>query len=912
MESKDVRVETSGDVSMPNLTMELSKQGLSEAAVVADREQVNILIVDDHPENLLALEAVLATEGQNLVKARSGREALRCLLKQDFALILLDVEMSDIDGFEVAELVHKRHRSHHVPIIFLTAVNKSDTHVFRGYSVGAIDYLFKPFSPDVLRGKVSAFVELYRKTEQSRQQTELLLRKNRELDEINQKMSALYEELEARNRQLQVETTFTDTILDTVASLVLVQNRRGHIVRFNRACEETSGYIGNQVKGLCPWDLFLGKEEEQIALDDFDQLLAGTTNIQRENDWITRHGTRRIIAWTATPVAGRNGTVEYVISTGIDVTEQKRAEQEREQYIREQSARSEAEAHARRTEFLADASSVLSSSMDYEKILLTIPRLATPMLADFCFVCVAEPEDSIFRIQTSQFDSSQQDTLQQLHAHTSGFDRLDGTLADVIKAGKSILMQNTSESELKQLLESSSHFAPLRERHIRSAMFVPFQSGGRVLGVMGLLRSESNRDYGSDDLLVAEDLARRAALALDNSRLYQQSQNANHAKDEFLAMVSHELRTPLNSILGWSRMLHGGRLDAANIRRGLETIERNAKAQVQLIEDLLDVSRIIVGKLRLNITAVEMGPVVEAAMDAVRPMAELKGISLESKIEATVGPISGDPDRLQQVIWNLLSNAIKFTPDQGRVEVTLRRTNAHVQVQVRDTGKGVSSDFLPYMFERFRQGNTGVTRSHGGLGLGLAIVRHLIELHAGTVQAQSDGEGKGTVFTIDLPIRAVHQRPSDPDSEVPAVFKGYRESQPLEGLRVLVVDDEADARDLVGTVLEQYGATVVSASSAVEALEKLEACSPSVLICDIGMPETDGLSLIQDIRSRSAVQSRCIPAMALTAFSMPADQERILQAGFEMYVPKPVEPLDLVSAVCRLSGRANVKAQRRS
>ena len=887
---------------MSNLPTRGSEQEPSDPLAVTDEREVSILVVDDHPENLLALESVLETQGQKIVKAQSGREALRYLLKQDFALILLDVEMPDLNGFDVAEMVRCRKRSRDVPIIFLTAVNKSDSHVFRGYSVGAIDYIFKPFAPEVLRCKVSAFVDLYRKTEESKQQAELLGRKNRELDQINQKMTLLYQELEARNHQLQMETAFTGTILDTVASLVLVQNRRGQIVRFNRACEETSGYSSSEVKGLCPWNLFLSKQEEQIALADFDQVLAGMT-IERETSWITRGGGHRVIAWSRTPVAGHDGTIEYIISTGIDVTERKRAEKEREQYIREQVARSEAEAHARRTEFLADASSVLSSSMDYETILSTIPRLPAPLLADFCFACVAENEDSSFRVVVSPLESDDRGIFQELHNRT--VDRLDDPLAHVIRTGESVVMRSISESDLQQLVESFKHFTILRELPISSAMFVPLQSGGRALGVMGLLRFNPNCGYGQDDLLVVEDLARRAALALDNSRLYQESKTANQAKDEFLAVVSHELRTPLNSILGWARMLHDGKLDGANIQRGVETIERNARAQVQLIEDLLDISRIVVGKLRLNISAVAMDRVVEAAIDAVRPMAELKGISLEADIDTSAGPISGDPDRLQQVIWNLLSNAIKFTPEGGKVAVALRRDNTHVQVEVSDTGKGVTSDFLPYAFERFRQANTGVTRSHGGLGLGLAIVRHLIELHGGTVRAQSEGEGTGSVFTVDLPIRAVHQR--EPMAEAPG--KEYRESKPLEGLLVLVVDDQADALDLIGIVLEQYGASVLTASSAAEALEKLASSAPSVLICDIGMPETDGLSLIQSVRSQSPEEGGCIPAMALTAFTMQSDRDRILQAGFEVYVPKPVEPADLVAAVSRLTGRISVKAQ---
>ena len=331
-----------------------------------------------------------------------------------------------------------------------------------------------------------------------------------------------------------------------------------------------------------------------------------------------------------------------------------------------------------------------------------------------------------------------------------------------------------------------------------------------------------------------------------------------------------------------------------------------------MIEDLLDVSRIIVGKLRLNICAVEIAPVLEAALDAIRPMAELKGIQIESKIDATAGVISGDPDRLQQVIWNLLSNAIKFTPENGRVEVALQRTQSHLQIIVSDTGKGMSPEFLPYVFERFRQSNTGLTRSHGGLGLGLSIVRHFIELHAGSVHAHSPGEGKGSKFTIDLPIRAVHLRASEIESDRPPFRQRYKDSRPLEGLSVLIVDDEPDARDLVSAVIERYGGSAITACSASEALNRLETCSLAVMICDIGMPDVDGLSFIKGLRTRPPEHGGRTPAIALTAFNMPEDRDLSLQAGFEMYIAKPVEPAELVSPICHLSGRTSVKVQRQS
>ncbi len=873
---------------------------------------VKILIVDDHPENLLALEAILDEPGQVAVKAHSGREALRCLLNEDFALILLDVELGDMDGFEVAAMIRGRQRSSGVPIIFLTAVSKSETQVFHGYSVGAIDYLFRPFAPEVLRCKVAGFVELYRTTEQARQQAELLLRKNRELDEINQKLNVLYRELETRNRELQTERDFTDTILDRVASLVLVQNPQGQIVRFNRACEEISGYSSEEVRGLCPWKIFEGTEGEKVAIADFSQFLSGTKNIQRESDWVTKDGDHRIIAWSGTAVTRSDGTLEHVISTGVDITDRKQAEKERVRFIQEQAARSEAEASARRTAFLADVSSLLASTIDYQETLAIIPGLASPVLADLSLAWVLEPDNSGARIELSQSEADTTTVWRQLRDYQPDLSRKENPLVRVLTSGRSIVMQEVSESELQALAQNSRHLELLKQLQIKSFIMVPLQSRGRVMGVLALFATQSNRHYRPTDLLVAEDLAHRAALALDNSRLYLESQNANHAKDEFLAMVSHELRTPLNSILGWAGMLRDGKLDSTDIQRGIETIERNAKTQVQLIEDLLDVSRIVVNKLRLSIGTVEMEPVIAAAVDAVRPMAQVKGIQIESSIDRSTGPISGDPVRLQQVIWNLLSNAIKFSPQNGRVEVALRRTQSHIQVRVSDSGKGISSEFLPYVFERFRQAHTGMARAYGGLGLGLAIVRHLVGLHGGTVCAESAGEGKGSAFVVDLPIRAVHLRSAEACSEQATSLRQHQEPQPLQGVSVMVVDDEADARDMISTVIEQHGASAIRAGSAAEAFAKLEICSPAALICDIGMPEMDGLSFIRSLRARPAERGGRTPAMALTAFAMPEDRERSLQAGFELYVAKPVEPVDLVSAVCRLCGKTSVKAQSQS
>ncbi len=385
---------------------------------------------------------------------------------------------------------------------------------------------------------------------------------------------------------------------------------------------------------------------------------------------------------------------------------------------------------------------------------------------------------------------------------------------------------------------------------------------------------------------------------------------ANRLKDEFLATVSHELRTPLNAILGWATMLRSKDLDAAMVSRALGTIERNARAQNQLIEDLLDVSRIISGKLRLNVRPVALVSVIDAAIDAVRPAAEAKGIRIQSILDPASGPISGDPDRLQQVFWNLLSNAVKFTPKEGRVQIRLERINSHIEVIVSDTGQGIRPDFLPYVFDRLQQADSSTTRIHGGLGLGLAIARHLVELHGGSVQADSAGEGQGATFTVILPIAIF--RPASPDME--RVHPTISDQVPLmsetrlDGLTVLVVDDEADARELLAALLERSGAKVMTAASAAAALAVLTQNAsdqrPNLLVSDIGMPGEDGYMLIRQVRALPPEQGGTIPAIALTAYARTEDRIKSLSSGFDSHVPKPVEPAEFITVVTSLINRS--------
>lgn len=399
----------------------------------------------------------------------------------------------------------------------------------------------------------------------------------------------------------------------------------------------------------------------------------------------------------------------------------------------------------------------------------------------------------------------------------------------------------------------------------------------------------------------------RAKLLVQEQKARAEAEKLNRLKDEFLSTVSHELRTPLNAILGWSQILRTTQVDEARLHSALETIERNARSQAQLIDDLLDISRIITGKIRLNVRTVALSPVIEAALETVRPAADAKRIRLQSVLDPFAGPVLGDSERLQQIVWNLLSNAIKFTPKGGRVQVCLQRINSHIEIIVADTGQGISPEFLPYVFERFRQADSSITRSFGGLGLGLAIVHQLVESHGGTVHAESPGEGQGATFTVKLPLMAIGAIGTELERVHPAVGGNvpFDDSLRLDGLRILIVDDDADMLDLLSYTLEVCGAEVRVATSANEAISILTGSSIplDILISDIGMPDEDGYSLLRRVRALEPEEGGKIPAIALTAFARVQDRRAALLAGFQSHVAKPVEPAELVAVIANIAGR---------
>lgn len=580
------------------------------------------------------------------------------------------------------------------------------------------------------------------------------------------------------------------------------------------------------------------------------------------------------------PTTNSKAQIEDVLAYVIDVTEQVRLE--------------------RNQRFLAQASEVLASSLDYQTTLERVAQLAVPELADWCTVHIVKENGSIEQIAVAHIDPAKLQWAEQIrHKYPLNPNDPRGA-AWTLRTGKSDLLPDIPDELLVQAASDPEHLEILRSVGFKSVMTVPLRTQNKILGVISFIAAESGQRYDQSSLQLAEELAHRASLAIDNAQLYRIAQSdrakaeaANRVKDEFLAVLSHELRSPLNPILGWTKLLRSKRLNPAKADQALETIERNAKLQAQLIEDLLDVSRILQGKMSLNVAPVNLTATIQAALETVRLAAEAKNIQIHTTLNHVSGTVSGDINRLQQVFWNLISNAVKFTPSGGRVEVQLEQAGMYAQIQVKDTGIGITPEFLPYVFEYFRQEDGATTRKFGGLGLGLAIVRHLTQLHGGTVTADSPGQNLGATFTVRLPLNFVEQKLSLDDSHLENV-------PDLTGLRVLVVDDDADMRDLAEFILTQAGAQVTTAACALQALTLLNESVPDLLVSDIGMPEMDGYSLIQQIRQYPPQKGGTLPAIALSAYAGEINQQQALQAGFQQHLAKPINPDELIRAIATI------------
>jgi PAS domain S-box-containing protein len=574
-----------------------------------------------------------------------------------------------------------------------------------------------------------------------------------------------------------------------------------------------------------------------------------------------------------------------------------------ELYDEQRAARAAADHSRRRASFLAEAGSVMSASLDYHDTLKAVAQLAVPAVADWCAVDMVDGRGGLERLAVAHVDPEKVALARQLQERYPADPGAPGGIHHVIRTGKASFMTRIPPARLEAVARDDEHRRIIRELNLHSYMCVPLMAQDKAFGAITFVSAESGREYSEDDVRFAQDLAVRASLAVENSRAYARVREVSRLKDEFLATLSHELRTPLNAVLGYARMLRMGTLGPEKSGPALEVLERNAVALKQIIEDVLDVSRIVSGRMRLDVEAVDLPSVLHEATASVMPAAAAKGVQVETVIESLDTRVSGDPGRLQQVVWNLMSNAIKFTPKGGRVQLRLSRVNSHIEIAVTDTGIGIAPDFLPFVFEPFRQADATFSREHGGLGLGLGIAKQLAELHGGGIFARSEGTGRGSTFLVTLPLKnglpgpppAKHEtevadRPIPPPESAPS----------LAGVCVLAVDDEVDSVRLLKAVLENAGASVITATSAETALDLLRNDAPDVMVADIGMPQMDGLQLIRAVRQMDE-PARSIPAAALTAYARPEDSVNSLSSGFQMHLVKPIDPVELAVAISRLA-----------
>jgi PAS domain S-box-containing protein len=679
---------------------------------MSSRQPVNILMVDDQPGKLLSYETILAEMGENLIRANSGNEALEMLLRKDIAVVLVDVCMPELDGFELASMIRSHPRFERTAIILISSVMVEDGHRLKGYDSGAMDYVSVPIVPEILRAKVAIFADLYRKTD-------ALAQLNRELEERVQQRTAEIEN--AAELLRESEQRFRLLVENVQDYSVLMLDPEGRISNWNTGTERLYRYQEDEIVGRHFSAFFLPEDREDGRPARLLQVAAAEGHSQDEGWRVRKDGSGFWASVVITALHDPQGNLLGFSKIAHDLTDRKRAEEERV-----------------------------------------------------------------------------------------------------------LLLKN------------------------------------------------------------AED-ARR------------ESDAANQLKDEFLAVLSHELRTPLNAITGWAHMLQAGGLDYETQRKAVDTINRNALLQARLISDLLDVSRIVSGKLHLELKPVDLPAVVRAAIDTLRVAMEDKEIRIDVALQCDPGLIRGDAFRLQQVVWNLISNAIKFSPRKGNIQVSLAKKDSNVELTVQDDGPGIRPELIPHIFEPFRQGDASSTRSHQGLGLGLAIVRNLLQLHGGMVQAMNREDGSGALFKVALPFNiSVPQAigieaPVDPNRM--ETVDWLKSGASIRNARILIVDDEADAREVVSLILERCGAKVFVASNAGEAFEILLQEQPDVLVADIEMPGEDGYSLVRRIRLLPADRCGRTAAIALTAHAAAHDLPRLMKAGFQRHVPKPLQPGELISAI---------------
>ncbi len=686
-------------------------------------------------------------------------------------------------------------------------------------------------------------------------------------------------------------------LVENANDIVYTLDFEGRLTSVNKAAELITEYSHNELLQMRINDI-LTPESRETGIQMFDRKLSGQERTNYEVDLEAKSG-HMVTLEISSRLSFKDGQPIGVQGIARNITARRRAEEA----LREADQRALSE-----YERLLERISSLAQSLGTARNLLTIFR----GLRDFTVASV--PCDGLF---VSLYDPIR-DERTACYGWGDGYEIDTSELPPmpVSATGPNSRAVRTGEIVITDDYMSATSanpgiiVGPDNGLRPQSSLAVPMAVMGRIVGTIEIQSYEESA-FSEESVTAMRMAANLAAVAIENVRLLDRESSAraaaeesNRLKDEFLATVSHELRTPLTAILGWSRMLETGSLEGDAAMRAIETIRRNAKAQSQIIDDILDVSRIITGNLYLDLNPIELAPVIEAAINVVRQTAEAKGIQIETTLGSDPAVVSGDASRLQQVIWNLVSNGVKFTASGGRVRVSLHQLATEVQITVADTGRGISPEFLPFAFDRFRQADSTTTRQHGGLGLGLAIARHIVEIHGGSITAASQGDGQGATFTVSLPLLdSVTKTRGSSNSGIADSQAITEDRTSLSGLHVLLVDDDEDTLELMSAALTTRNAKVTAVSSAGEALEALKVCRPDVLISDIAMPGADGYELIQKIRALDLAANGNIPAVAISAYAKEEDRARAFSSGFQGYLAKPVELAELIQAVAQAAGR---------
>ena len=826
-----------------------------------------VLVADDNADMRDYLARILR-QRYDVDVVGDGRAAMERISARLPDLVLADVMMPVLDGFSLLKEIRGHEHTRLLPVILLSARAGEEARI-EGLEAGADEYMVKPFSARELLAGVASQLELSR----LRRETERALRHRSE-----------------QYQMLLAAKAYLAAIVDSAEDAIISKDLQGIIQSCNASAERLFGYAPGELVGQ-PVRILIPPDRQSEEDDILASLRAGGRIEHVETVRVTKDGRYVDVALTLSPVRDESGTIIGASKIARDITAMKHAEAERVRLLQE---------NAKVTETLNDVGAIVASDLDRDKVVQAVTDAATALTT-------AEYGAFFYNVVNETGEAYTLYTISGAHREAFAkfpMPRNTEVFEPTFKGMGAVRSADITQDP--RYGHNAPHSGmPRGHLPVRSYLAVPVKGRrGDVIGGLFFGHPEIGRFTEQHERL-AVGVASWASVALENARLYMSVQEASRIKDDFLASLSHELRTPLNAILGYARILRSGIVAPEKRDKAVETIERNATSLTQIVEDVLDISRIVSGKIRLNVQPVEFPDVVQNAIDAITPAADAKGVRIETVLDPAAAPISGDPERLQQVLWNLLSNAVKFTKRGGRVQVRLERVHSHVEVAVSDTGIGIAPEFLPHVFERFRQADAGIARERGGLGLGLSIARQLTEMHGGTIDVSSGGVNQGATFRVKIPVMIVHPvRQETPRVHPRGSASGRSANVPsLRDVRVLAVDDEADALSLVSEVLHAAGASVRTACSADDAFKILDAEVPDVVIADLGMPHVNGFQFIDRLRRHPDSRVQNVPAAALTAYARSEDRTKALASGFQIHLAKPIDPAELVATVAALARR---------